>query len=360
MKKPVFNALLIALLSVTWSTWSEPIRIGAILPVTGNNGVSGQNMRDGMQLAVEEINKRGGVNGNRIELVLEDSKSDPQAAVAAFDRMESGRTPLFYVSFVGSIGMALAPLAEEKHVVLVGLITAVNDFTRGREWVFRYWPMGQEYVSCLLRILHDLKAEKLGILYQNDEFGIEQYQLTSKQFADAGGNVEAAKVEMKETDFRSKIASLKNQDAIYAAFTGNLIGVALKQIKETGYRGAVLMHVGAANPALFNLPELDGVYVTAPIIHNPNYLYAKDAGDKFVSRYRKPFDQWAANGYDFIKLISGLLEDRQITRQGVRDLLAGGFEYSGVFGSLKVKAGEHDFTFPLYPAQVVNGGLKYR
>jgi len=360
MKKRFIEAVLIVLLSVSLRTWSEPIRIGAILPVTGNNGITGQNMRDGMQLAVEEINKRGGVNGNRIEIVLEDSKSDPQAAVAAFARMESGRPPLFYVSFVSSIGMALAPLAEDKHVVLAGLVTAARDFTLGREWVFRYWPLGQAYVAPLLHILQDLKAKKLGILYQNDEFGVEQYQLMSRQYADMGGSVEAARVEMKDVDFRSKIASLKNQDAIYAAFTGNLLSVALKQIKESGYPGSVLSPVGAANPALFDLPELDGVYVTAPIIHNPNYLYAKDAGDKFVSRYKKPFDQWAANGYDFIRLVSGLLEDRQITRQGVRDLLAGGFEYSGVFGSLKVKAGGHDFSFQLYPAQVVNGALKYR
>jgi hypothetical protein len=49
-----------------------------------------------------------------------------------------------------------------------------------------------------------------------------------------------------------------------------------------------------------------------------------------------------------------------LSRQGVKDLLLGGFEYSGVFGHLVVRKGERDVTFPFYPAQVVNGSLKYR
>jgi ABC-type branched-subunit amino acid transport system substrate-binding protein len=105
---------------------------------------------------------------------------------------------------------------------------------------------------------------------------------------------------------------------------------------------------------------LDGVYIAAPIIHNPGYLYAKEASDKFEARYKKPFDQWAASGYDFITLLPGLLKDRKVSRQGVRDALAGGFEYSGVFGHLRVKPGEHDMTFLFYPAQIVDGSLKYR
>ena len=81
---------------------------------------------------------------------------------------------------------------------------------------------------------------------------------------------------------------------------------------------------------------------------------------QFFARYKKPLNQWAANGYDFLKLIAGLLEEKVITRQGVRDIMAGGFEYSGVFGHVRLKAGEHDLTFPMYPTQILNGALSYR
>jgi ABC-type branched-subunit amino acid transport system substrate-binding protein len=350
----------LAALFVPVAARAETIKIGAILTLTGSFVTLGTGARDGLQLAIEEINKRGGVNGSKIELIIEDSKSDPQAGVAGFGRIEAGRQPLLYVSNLSSIGVALAPVAEEKRVALVGIATAALDFTRSREWIFRYWPLGQAYVPPLMRILQDLKVKELGILYQNDEFGKEQRQLMSKEFTSAGRTVATESIEVKDTDYRQKITALRDREAIYVACSGTLLLNVIRQIREADYRGFILTPTGTAMPDLFGLPDLAGIYLASPIIYNHNYLYAKDAGQKFEARYKRPLDQWAAVGYDFIKLLAGLLEDRQISRQTVRDMLAGGFEYSGVFGQVRVKAGEHDLTFPLFPAQIVNGTLKYR
>jgi branched-chain amino acid transport system substrate-binding protein len=339
---------------------ADTIKIGAILALTGNSAAQGQNIRDGLQLAIDEINKRGGLNSSRIDLIVEDSKGDPQVAVAGFNKIENSQRPLFYVSQLSPVGIALAPLAEEKRVVLAGLVTAAIDFTRGREWVFRYWPMGLVNALPLLRILQDLKVKKLGILYQNDEYGREQQQLMTREFTNSGGRVTSQMVEMTDKDYRPKIAKLNDREAIFVSFTGAMLLGALQQLREANYRGAVMTMSSAAQPALFSLPELEGIYMDATIIHNPGYLFAKDAGNKFEARFKKAFDQWAASGYDFIKLVAGLLEERQASRQEVRDLLAGGFEYSGVFGQLRGRPGEHDISLPLYPVQVVNGKLKYR
>ncbi len=339
---------------------AAPIRIGAILILSGNSAAQGQSVRDGLQLAVDEVNQRGGVNSSRIELIFEDSKSDPKVAVDAFNRIETSRTPLFYVSLSSTVCMALAPLAEEKRVVLMGISTATKDVTRGREWVYRYWPLGQAYIPTLVRILQNLKAKKIGMLYQNDEFGKEQQQLLSKEYEGAGGSISSELIEMTDTDFRSQIARVKDREAIYVACTGNLFLGVLRQLKEEGYRGQILASGFSYQTSLFSLPEAEGIYLTAPIIYNPTYLYAKDLADKFTIRYGKALDASAAVGYDVIKLIASLLEDRELSRQSVRDVLSDGFEYSGVFGHLRLKSGEHDLTFPIYPTQVVNGSLKYR
>jgi branched-chain amino acid transport system substrate-binding protein len=356
---PLIGAALIALAG-SHVVGAAPIKIGAILALSGNSGVQGQNIRDGLQLAVDDVNKRGGVNGSRIELIVEDSKTDPQTGVDCFTRIEAAKHPLFYLSYVSSVGLAIAPLAEEKHVMLVGLVTTALDFTRGRDWVFRYWPLGQAYIPPLLRMLQDLKVKKLGVLYQNDEFGKDQVALMNKAFSSAGGTVASQSIEMKDTDYRAKISALKDQEALYLACAGSILNGVLGQLKEANYRGHILTSAGATQPTRFGQPEYDGIYIAAPLIHNPTYLYAKEAGDAFEARYKKSFDLYSASGYDFIKLVTGLLEDREISRQGVKDLLTGGFEYSGVFGHLGVKPGEHDMTFLFYPTQVVNGSLKYR
>lgn len=340
---------------------AAPIRIGAVLPLTGNSEAQGKSMRDGLQLAIDEINGRGGLNGNRLELVVEDSKADVAAGVAAFNRIESQRKPLFYVGFVSSVMMALAPLAEERQVPLVGLSTTVADLTRSREWVFRYWSLTQESVRPLMLILQDLKPRTLGILYQNDESGKGHQQAMSTAFISAGGKVQSLMVELTDTDFKSKIASLKDQDAIFVAATGKVLFGILKQIWEAKYGGSVLSTASAAGqPALLSQPEMQGIYVGVPMIYNANYLYAKEAAARFQTEFNKPFDQYSANGYDLVILLAGLLEDRELSRVSVKNLLEGGFQYSGVFGSLNIKPGQHELSIPLFPAQVVDGKLRYR
>jgi len=339
---------------------ADTIRVGAILGSIGNNAAPAQYVHDGIMLAAEEINKRGGVNGSRVEVTFAESGSDPQSVSAAFNKMEVGLHPLFYLSYSTNVGMALAPLAEKGQVVLVGLVTAAVDFTRGKDWIFRYWPLGPAYITPLLQILQDLKVKKLGVIYQKDDFGKEQQALMTKAFLTTGGSALIQPFELQDTDVRPQIAALKSQEAIYVAASGAQLLNVTRQIRDAGYKGSVLQPTGGADPALFGLPEMSGVYVAAPIIHNPSYLYAREAGERFMARFKRPFNQWAANGYDAIKLICGLLEDRAITRQGVRDVMMAGFEYSGVFGHVRLRSGEHDLTFPMYPTQILNGVLTYR
>jgi branched-chain amino acid transport system substrate-binding protein len=339
---------------------ADTIKLGAIFQATGNNAAPGQYVRDGILLAVQQINGRGGLNGSRLEIAFADSGSDPKAASDAFNKMENSLHPLMYVSYSSNVGMALAPLAEENHVVLVGLVTAAIDFTRGREWVFRYWPLGPAYITPLLQVLQNLQVKRLGIIYQNDDFGKEQKELMTTGFSQAGGSALVKSFELKETDYRQQVAALKDREAIYIAGSGTNLPNVIRQLRDAAFRGHILIPAGGADPALFGLPEMSGVYVAAPIIYNPSYLYAREAGERFLANYRRPFNQWAANGYDFIKLICGLMEERTVSRKGVRDVMAGGFEYSGVFGHVRLRSGEHDLTFPMYPTQILNGKLTYR
>ena len=68
---------------------------------------------------------------------------------------------------------------------------------------------------------------------------------------------------------------------------------------------------------------------------------------------------FAANGYDFLICIAGLLKDKEISRENLRFVLEEGFMYPGVFGVLDIKPGEHEIGFPSHPARIINGKLKY-
>ena len=134
---------------------------------------------------------------------------------------------------------------------------------------------------------------------------------------------------------------------------------AFKQFRELNFKGFILSAAGASDPVVTSMPEANGIYVSAPIIYDPNYLFAKEAKEKYEAEYHKPFSLFAANGYDFLIFIAGLLKDKKISRENLRVTLEEGFMYPGIFGVLDVRSGEHDIPFPLHPARIVDGELQY-
>lgn len=338
---------------------SETIKIGAVLSLSGPGCSEGQGVRDGMILAVDEINSWGGINGRKMELIIEDSKTNPQEGKEAFNKIETTQHPLLYVSTLSVVSMALAPLTEENEVVLVGLVASTPKLTEQNDWVFRYYPTAEAQALPILSILRDLKVERLGIFYLNDEYGKSVFEIVKKEFEANDGTVRSEAFEANELDYKGHIAKLKDMEAICPiGFPPHFKNV-FKQLREENFQGLIIGANGASEPSVVRMPEANGAYVVAPIIYNPNYLFAKELKEKYEAEYDKPFTQFAANAYDFVKLLAGLLEDKEVSRKGVKGLLEEGFIYPGVFGDLDVKPGEHDITFPLHPAQIVDGKLKY-
>jgi len=149
----------------------ESIQIGVILSITGPGSYIGEQTRDGMQMAANEINSRGGIDGKHIELIFEDNQSSPDEAKKVFNKIEETYAPLFYVSSLSSISTAVAPLAEENKVVLIALSATAPGVTKQKEWTYRYFPTADDEVIPIMQILKDLNVNNLGILYQDDEFG---------------------------------------------------------------------------------------------------------------------------------------------------------------------------------------------
>jgi branched-chain amino acid transport system substrate-binding protein len=93
----------------------ETIKIGAIMPISAP-AAHHADVLDAMLLAADKINSSGGINGRKMELIIEDSKSNRQKGKKAFNRIEASHHPVLYVSTTSSVSMALAPLAEENNV----------------------------------------------------------------------------------------------------------------------------------------------------------------------------------------------------------------------------------------------------
>ncbi|MCH7758592.1 MAG: ABC transporter substrate-binding protein, partial [Thaumarchaeota archaeon] len=181
-----------------------------------------------------------------------------------------------------------------------------------------------------------------------------------KEFENDEGTINKELFAPDAVSYKDQIAKLQNEDAIVIIAWPEHVELILKQIREVDYQGHIIGSSDAATPSVFNMPEANGMYLATPVIYDSNFLFASTVSENFESIYNKQFDHWAANGYDFIIILGGLLENEELTRDNVKRILDEGFSYSGVFGNVDVLPGEHDMSFPLFPSQVIDGKLVFR
>jgi len=365
--KAFIAGIIIVIVFVAGGFWffakhkKEPIVIGAIISVTGPAGptIEGTGVRDGMLIAIEEINSFGGINGAKIELLIQNAETNPEKGREIFEEMESTIRPLLYISTHSSVSGAVAPLAEENQVVQMATIASDPAITNQKDWVFRYWPTAEYEMPTIISLLDELKIRDLGILYLDDEFGRSVSTLLREEFGKGAKEVEAKSFGIRETDFRAEIREFKDKDAIFAVGFPIHLKPIFRQIHEVGYTGAIFSSLAAADATFHGLEEANGVYITAPIIYKQNFVFTKDLKEKYMTRFDGLFTHYVAVGYDLVKLLASLLEDEELSRENVRKLLEEGFVHPGILGTVNIEKGEHDIPFPLYPAQIIDGGLKY-
>ncbi len=337
----------------------ETIKIGAIISLTGT-GSHLVDLRDAMLMAADEINSQGGVNGRKIELLVEDSKTNPDEAKKAFERIENGsKKPLIYLSTHSRVGLALAPLAAKYQVVLVGANTSAPEFIENNKWTFRHFFTAGEEARVARQMLSDLKVQSLGILFVDDPYGNSVLAALEKNLGNNGVKVIKSAFQKDVEDLTTQIEAMQGMQGIFIIGFTKQVAIAINQLRQINYPGIILTPSGGSNPKVTQMPLAEGVYTMAPIVYNPNYPFAKEFQEKFETKYQKPFSHQAANGYDFVKIFAGLIEGQELSRQNIKHIFDQGFMYSGVLGDQELEPGGQEIIFPLHPTRIQDNKIKF-
>lgn len=114
------------------------VQVGVINSLSGVFSAFGKRYETGMQVALEEINKNGGINGQQLELVMQDDRSEAQSALAAVESMKNRGVPVVLGSYASSITGPMARLMTREKIPLIVLGSADDSITKpGSDWVFR-------------------------------------------------------------------------------------------------------------------------------------------------------------------------------------------------------------------------------
>jgi branched-chain amino acid transport system substrate-binding protein len=231
----------------------DTIKIGVTQPLTGAFAASGNYVTQGARIAEEEINRTGGVLGKKIELIVEDNKSNPTEAVATAEKLiVRDKVPVMMGAWSSTLTLAVMPKLEEYKVPMLVETSSSGKITvSGNPYIFRISPTSEMEARAFTPMLKSLGIKKADFLATNNDFGLG----ASKEFTKAAkeGGVEIGAVETmdpKATDFSAQLAKIKASggDTLFVTTDVSQIVLLLKQAKDQQVTARIITTGGSNSP----------------------------------------------------------------------------------------------------------------
>lgn len=338
--------------SSTGGSSEDVIKIGANLELSGPVASYGSSIADGVELAVEEINKDGGIDGKKIEIVKVDNKSDAaEATNAALKLTSQDQVTAIIGAATSGNTVAQAQIANDNKTILMtpsgtSPNVTVSEDGKLNEFVFRtsFIDPFQGTVAANFAI-EELKVKKAAIFADSASDYAKGLAASFKEtFEKAGGEVVAEEAYVgKDTDFRSTLTNIKAENPEFIFIPGYYeeVGLIVKQAREMGIDVALMGADGWDSPKLVELAGADALnntYIT-------NHYSSEDPDEKiqtFVSAFKEKYDDkspdaFNALGYDSVYLLADAIERAgELDSTKIKDELAATKELSLVTGIVTV------------------------
>lgn len=275
----------------------DEIVIGTIQDLSGPIAGFGKQIRSGMQLAVDELNEQGGINGRKVKLIVEDSAYDPKKAVLAAQKLVNQDKIFMMVGHLGTAqNMAAMPVQFEKNVINFFPITAAREMYEPfhklkYSFAATYYDQMRFAVPKLVK---EKAAKKVCTMYQDDDFGLEVLKGGEAGLKTIGMEF-AEKTSFKRgaTDFSSQISKMQAGGCDFIVM-GTLIRETIGGIgtaRKLGYNPTFLGSSGAYTDLIHKLggKAMDGLYATMTV-QNPYADEQSPAIRFWANKYKTKFN----------------------------------------------------------------------
>lgn len=314
------------------------IQIGIILPLTGSRGSFGHNSKNGIELAIEEINSSDSIDV-LFQATYEDSQSNSQTAVSAFHKLLNDGIEIVVGPISSQEVLSIAPIAEKNHVVLFSPGASSPEISNAGDFIFRNVPSDIYEASLMAEFARDtLSLKNIAVLYNNSDYGVGVKDAFSRVFKEKGGTVFFEAYQDGSNDFRTQLTKLKkyDMDAIY--FIGYTeLGVMVKQAMELGFKcqfltTAVFEDEGILRTASNAAENIIFTSITFDI-NNPSER-AKHFVFSYKNNFNKEPDGYAAVAYDAIYILANAIQVSKEKNISTKDALYYVNNFPGLLGDL--------------------------
>lgn len=364
----IFAILLVGLLSFACqrgaSSGGDKVRIGVLMPLTGDTANFGISSSNAIRMAADEMNNGGGINGKQIELLVEDDRSDPTEAANIATKFVSQDDVHAILGEVGSTRtLAAAPIAQNAKIPMLTPSSTNVEITRKGNYIFRSCFIDTVQGPAIAQFaVKSLNAKRAALMIdrRNDySTGLEK-AITDVYVPLGGVIVVTQSYQAGDQDFNAQITSIKgaNPDVVFVPGYYGDVALFAKQARDKGLTAPLVGGDGWDSPTLYQIggAALDGSYFT-----NHYSSYDPDPRvQKFVNDYRKRYgvvpDALAATGYDAaLIMFDAIKRAGSLDGAAIRDALAATRNFPGVTGMVTFNE-NRDAVKPIIMIKIEAGG----
>ncbi len=340
MKRSIVFAVLVAgLVLPSRAQAATKVKLGFVNSITGAEAPIGENLSNGVALALEDLKKEG----IDVEIVKEDDTGKPEKAMSAFEKLSQRDNVAGVVGpYSSKCASALARLAEKYRTPLIIPVASKDDITRQNlKWMFRLSATTNDYATILLDMATKLgKPKTMAIISENTDFGTSGAK-SAKEYAKRRGIAVVADEAYApgSPDYRSTLAGIKarNPDLVFmVSYVADAI-LLMRQSRELGLTPKAFLGAGAGFATVQFAKERDisnGVFSSTQWTPDVNWPGAREFNTRYKARFGKEPTYHATTAYESMIIMAETAAKARGDRSRIRDLLKRG-QWNGVMGEVR-------------------------
>ncbi len=341
----------------------DTVTFGAIFPLTGDGAAYGEPISQQMMLAVDEINKAGGINGKMIAINLEDGKCNPKDGTTAANKLVNvDHVSVIFGGACSGETLGAASITEPAGVILISPSATSPDVTNAGDYVFRLAPSDAYAAKIAAERALEMGFKRAATIHETTDYAQGLQKVFAENFKAGGGKIVAAEsFATEDSDFRTQILKIKNTnpDAIYVAPQTPAKGIlAVKQIKEQGldqqlFTAELLIGRDVAQE---NAEDFEGMIGVEADFDEDGELASAALG-AYKAKYGEPpwaFYQSAMR--DAVHLIADIVAEHSTDGDAIRDALYATDGWQGAIGPVTIDE-NGDPVLAFRTMKIVNGDV---
>ena len=294
---------------------TSPIVLGMATPTSGSSSAIGPYMSNGAQLAINEINAKGGVLGRQLKLDVQDEACDPKTAVAAANKLVSDKVVASVGGYCSGATLPTLPVFARANIPMVIPAANSDDLVKaGQKNVFLINGTGTQQAKAATTWMTKTGAKRVALMDDNTSYSKNIAVQTAKDLSATSIKVvKSESVTAGESDYSANVTSVLSAKPDFVYWTGYYQegGLIIRQLRQAGYKGNIMVADGSVDQQLIKIAgatQAEGVFAT--MTQTPDTI---PGAEGWVASYKKTFNAdpgpYSTQAYDAVRVVAKAITD---------------------------------------------------